>query len=242
MALYQNVIPLDKEQHKNHKLKLITSFDFAADVQSVPLIATEFAEAHKEYPIVFVKSGEAQKEIMPIALLGIRTGQNLYVDANGKWNARYIPAFIRRYPFIFAESGNDRMTLLVDKDYPGFGTEEGKELFDENGESEFLKEQLNFMSAFHQQALMTRNFIARLESLGLLKDMNARVDLNDGRKFVVQDFLVIDEEKLKALDMHEVLRFFVSGELALIYAHLMSLSNLNKLVDLTAERGEDTIH
>lgn len=242
MALYRNVLPINKDLHSSHKIQPIEDFGFAGDLQTVPLVMAEFYEAHKEYPIVFAKSDPATTEPMPVALVGLKTGQNLYVSANGKWNARYVPAFIRRYPFIFAESGDNRLTLLVDKEYPGFGTATGQPLFDANGESGFLKHQLDFMTAFHQNALATRSFVSRLDALGLLESKSAKVELGDGRQYLIQDFFVVSEERLRNIDMHEILRLFVDSELPMIYAHLMSLSNLNKLVELAVERVEDTIH
>ncbi len=236
MAIYQKFVALNKDTHRNHKLKLITDLSFTADLQTVPLLPTEFIEAAKEYPIVFVKSEQGTADFQPMLLLGLAAGENLYVEADGAWKARYVPAFIRRYPFILAETSKDQFTLCVDSEFPGFNETEGTPLFDANGESEFLKGMIQFVTNFHRDAQLTNAFAAKLHALDLLEEKNLKAEIKDGREFLVRGFYVVNEEKLHKLDAGKVHELFSSGELALIYAHLISLSNLNRLVDLKAAK------
>src|SRR5580692_19385 len=108
LLIYEKAVPVTQRQHGDVSIKAGTDFNFAKDVNSVPLMATEFELASSEYAIVF--SGEG-KDVMPAVLLGIRDQENLYVDENGAWNAKYIPAFVRRYPFVF--SSQDRKTFSL---------------------------------------------------------------------------------------------------------------------------------
>jgi hypothetical protein len=234
MAMYQKVVALNKETHRNHKLKPISDLNFTADMQTIPVVPTEFVEAAKEYPIVFVKPSPTSDEMQPMLLLGLKNGENLYAKKDGTWDARYIPAFIRRYPFIFATTGNDQYTLCVDSDYSGFSESEGTPLFDGNEESAFLKELLSFVTNYHRDAQMTPQFVAKLQALDLLEERNLKAEMKDGREFTVRGFYVVNEDKLVKLDAAQAHELFTAGALALVYAHLISLSNMNRLVDMAA--------
>lgn len=234
MAIYEKVIALNKDTHRDHKLKLISDLGIMADMQSIPLLAGEFVEATKEYPIVFVKANNTGNTLQPMALLGLKNGENLFVAADGTWVARYVPAFVRRYPFILADTGNNQFTVCMDQSYAGFNLDDGVPLFEAGGETDFLKNMIQFVTDFHRNSELTAKFTEKLNTLGLLEEKNLKAELNDGREFMVQGFSVVNEEKLLKLDAKDVQNLFTSGELALIYAHLMSLSNLNRLVDLTA--------
>jgi len=242
MAIYQKVVALNKDAHQQHKLKQVSDFYFASDMQTVPVVANEFREATKEYPIVFVRVQQGQEALVPMVLLGLQSAQNLFVGDDGAWSARYVPAFIRRYPFIFAETGTDQLTLCVDEEFAGFNTDEGTALFNDGEESDFLKEVLQFVSAYHRDSQLTTSFVNKLQSLDLLEEKNLKAELKDGREFVVQGFYVVDEDKLNKLNAEQVQGLFSTGELGVIYAHLMSLSNLNRLLDLATERGTQVVH
>lgn len=232
MAIYQKFVAINKDKHRHHKLKLITDLSFTSDLQTVPLLPTEFFEAAKEYPIVFVKPEQDKTDVQSMLLLGLAKGENLFVGADGAWNARYVPAFIRRYPFILAETSNNQLTLCVDSEFPGFNETEGTSLFNENGETDFLKNMIQFVTNFHRDAQLTNAFATKLQSLDLLEEKNLKAELNDGREFMVSGFFVVNEDKLQKLDATKLHELFSTGELALIYAHLISLSNLNRLIDL----------
>jgi len=234
MDLYQKVVSVNKETHRNHKLKLISDLSFTADMQTTPLLATEFVAAAKEYPIVFVKTDTDSSGFVPMTLLGLQNGENLYIGADGTWNAKYIPAFIRRYPFIFAETGNNQFTLCVDSNCSAFNETDGVALFNDGQETQFLKDMLEFVTNFHRDSIATTAFVKELQTLGLLEEKNLKADLNDGREFLVRGVFVINEEKLMQLDAAQTHGLLTRGYLAPIYYHLMSLSNMNKLVDLAA--------
>ncbi|HEV7268078.1 MAG TPA: SapC family protein [Falsiroseomonas sp.] len=102
---YRSVVPVNFQRHKDWSVKTGESYAFAAEVNSVPVTAVEFAPAAAEYPVVFAGNEDA---VFPAVILGARTNENLYVDAEGKWLGRYIPAFVRRYPFVFSQDAEAR--------------------------------------------------------------------------------------------------------------------------------------
>lgn len=175
---------------------------------------------------------------MPVALLGPRKDENLYVGPDGKWNAKYIPAYVRRYPFIMADDGAGSLTLCFEESYAGLNTAGGKPVFDSSSEAtDWLKGILGFMQQYQADFLRTDAFISRLEALGLFKEMSARMVLNDGSESNLNGFWVVDEQKLLEMDKEAQYELFKSGELGWIYAHLISLSNFNRQVEMIAAKN-----
>jgi hypothetical protein len=233
---YERPVLLDRERHRRRRVRPADGFAFARKAHSVVLAGAEFGEAGKEYAIVFTRS--AAGKVVPVAVLGLRAGENLFVGEEAKWDARYVPAFVRRYPFVLAEMPGQSLAVCVDEAFPGWNVAEGEALFDAQGrETPFLRNALEFLTQYQREHVRTEAFCRGLEEAGLLKEMNARAQLADGRAFNVDGLLVVDEPKLLALPDATALAMFRSGELHLVSMHLASLSNLQRLVDRMAARG-----
>ena len=234
---YEKPVALDREKHRQLKVRATGSFGFAGKANSLYLAGVEFNEACKEFAIVFTRVGGGRT--VPVAMLGLRSRENLFVDAEGKWDASYIPAFVRRYPFVLAElPGRSEMAVCVDEAFTGLNSSDGEALFDaKGGDTPFLQNALDFLSRYQAEYLRTEAFCQRLEQAGLLMEMNAKADLVDGRSFAINGLMIVDEKKLLALPDATVLSLLRSGELHLISMHLVSLSNMQKLVDRMAARG-----
>lgn len=236
LLFYGNPVALNKNEHAETKIKpLEGDYSFANGTNSVILAGVEFTEAAKEYPIVFAQAGE---NIVPVALLGLRNEENLFVQEDGKWDARYIPAFVRRYPFVLAEvPDQSQRVVCIDGDYAGFDDQTGEALFEEGGEpTPMLKQAMDFLEEYQKQYQRTETFLARLKDNDLLMSLNARVDLVDGKQFALSGLLAVDERKLLELSDEKALEFFRAGELAWIYCHLMSLGCMARMVDLIAKK------
>jgi hypothetical protein len=232
---YRRPVLLDRERHKLRRVRAASGFAFARNAHSVVLAGVEFNEACKEYAIVFTRN--AAGGVVPVAMLGLRGGENLFVDEAGAWNARYIPAFVRRYPFVLAELPGQSLAVCVDEAYPGWNVAEGEPLFDAEGrETPFLKNALDFLTQYQREHQRTEALCRQLGEAGLFKEMNARAQLVDGRAFTVDGLMVVDEQKLLALPDAGALALFRAGALHLVSMHLASLSNLQRLVDRMAQR------
>ena len=232
---YEKPVLLDREKHKRLRVRPSTSFAFARKANSVYLAGTEFAEAMKEFPIVFTRSAGGKP--VPVAMLGLRTRENLFIDDADNWDARYIPAFVRRYPFVLAQVAGDQLAVCIDEAYSGFNLKEGDALFDEKGaNTQFLSNAAEFLERYQREFSRTEIFCQRLDQAGLLREMNARADLKDGRTFTVSGLFVVDEQKLLALPDAVALSLFRTGELHLVAMHLASLSNMQRLSDRLAQR------
>jgi hypothetical protein len=176
-----------------------------------------------------------------MALLGLRQGENLLVGDNGFWEQGiYIPAFVRRYPFVLAEkpagTEGDDFTVFLDESYEGFGSEEGERLFKEDGtDSEMLANAVGFLGEFQQHVTRTHAFMEQLRKHDLLEPRNIRLE-KDGNAINLNGLFVVNEEKLRQLDEKTAHEFLEEGVLGWIYAHLLSLPNIDRLAQRLSER------
>ena len=239
LIFYTKPVGLNKSEHKN--LKIVPQSDdfaFAAKTNSVILAGVEFTEAAKDFPIVFAEAGG---NIVPVALLGLRNEQNLFVNEDGSWGGRYIPAFIRRYPFILSETTEPGQRMVcIDEGFSGFSKDKGEALFADGEPTPILQQSIDFLEEYQKQYMRTELFVQRLRDNDLLMSLNAKVDMADGQQFSLTGLLIVDEKKLLALDDDKALALFKSGELAWLYCHLMSMGNMSELVNKIASLSSTT--
>ena len=231
LLIYDRVVPIASDTHRDWSVKIIDDFSFAKSLNSIPILAVEFIAAAQEYAIVFATANDT---VFPAVLLGFEDGANLCVDAAGAWVGGYTPAFLRRYPFVFAEdvAGEGRsFTLCIDEEYPGLNREgRGERLFDSEGNrTQYLQTMLAFVSQFQAQFNRTQTFGDRLKRLGLLEDAQARFTTAEGRSGTLGGFQTIVRDRLKAIPEAELREMFTTDELEMCFVHLHSLQNINRL-------------
>lgn len=236
-ALFRAPEPLDAVRHGALRLSPLRDHSIAARLHAVFVAATEIPEAALEYPIVFVQAGDLDADgrpaVSPVALLGLVAGENLFVEGT-RWKANYLPAFVRRYPFVSSSSGP-----MIDVAWNGLSPLEGEPLFDAQGRpTPVLDAALDFLGRFDAEARRTRGFCTRLVDLDLLQPMQADATLPDGQRLTVEGFRVIDEERLRALPDAVVLELHRSGMLMLAHLHRASLARLRQLVEMKARREQ----
>jgi len=235
--MYGELLPLDREVHKNLKLDTNQSVvSRVADQNSVFLAAVEFGDACKEFPIVFVRVGEPAKEggkqaVAPLAVLGLRPGSNLFVQGD-KWLGSYVPAYVRRYPFVMArlDDTSNNMAVCYDTQWPAFNETTGEALFKDGEPTEFLMNAKSFLENFEQEAERTRLICELLVDMDLLQGMRFEATLPNGEKIDVEGFLTLDEKKYAELPDDKVLQLHRNGLIAMIEMHRLSLTNMNTLV------------
>jgi hypothetical protein len=236
-GIYKNPIFLNAVTHRSVRVAPVSHYKFAKQFNSVLIVGQEFLEAAKFYPIVFSKPKEEQ--VVPMAIIGIRNNDNLFVDADGQWReGAYIPAFFRRYPFILASNVGDdgSFAVCVDSQYEGFGNKEGMVLFEEDGEtSEAFKKIIDFLRSYQAQHDTTREMVGLLEEYKLFKDVSANLTLPAGEKLGFAGLMIVDEMAMFNLEDERIIHLFRSGYLAWIYAHLYSLSNFRTLTGLASK-------
>jgi hypothetical protein len=226
LLIYERAVPVSRQRHGGTSVKSGRSFGFAREVNSVPLMAAEFANAAAEYAIVFAGQGE---DIIPVVLLGVRDSENLFVKEDGSWAGKYVPAFLRRYPFVFSstDDGNN-FTLCIDEGFEGVNkTGKGEKLFDAEGErTQYLQNVLGFLQAYQVQFTRTKALTKKLQDLKLLDPVQARFTLPDGRVLSLTGFHTVNREKLRALTPEQLGELARNDNLELIYLHLHSMRHL----------------
>jgi hypothetical protein len=241
-ALYREPELLDPAHHRELKMGTLADFSITRAMHGVFVTATEIPQAALEFPILFIHSGEldaaGRPTVSPIVLLGLSAGENLFVDGT-RWDARYIPAFIRRYPFLTATLRNAGATgVMIDKAWSGFSATEGEALFGADDKpAPALQRAMTFLEMFEAEAQRTRAFCARLLELDLLREMKADATLPDGATLSVDGFLVVDEEKLQKLAEAHLVEAHRNGMLMLLNLHMASLANMRHMVERKARRA-----
>ena len=232
---YRAPYPVSKERHGNQAIRRDANYGFAARANSVPLNAAEFPLAARHYPILFTGGEPA----IGIALLGLRDNQNLFVGADGAWDAgTYIPAYIRRYPFIFMAGEQDgRYILCLDENTELLAAEDdGQKLFADGEPTDITTRALDFCKAYQQQSDYTRKLGGLLAQHGLFTANRANVTLKSGESLALGGFRMIDGKALDGLDDTAFLELRRAGALPLIYAQLFSTANWAALVARDAAR------
>lgn len=239
LLIYDSVVPVNRQVHRDISVRKISNFGFAAELNTVPIVDVEFARAALEMPIVFAKT---ETGIVSLALLGTAEQKNAFVDDAKQWSGRYVPAFLRRYPFVFAvEPGQDRMTLCMDERFEGLNSENrGERMFDADGNpTSYLDTVLRFMEEYQATFNRTQSFCDRLEERDLLEEARIDYQLSDGTKGVVSGFHRVSADKLRALPDDVLANMVRTGEMDLVQMHLMSLLTAESLVTRSLPRAPD---
>ena len=240
--LYRRPVPLDRGPHRAKRLVPLTRFERMATQNLAPVTVGEFAEVAREFVIAFVPvsppAGGSAAEMTPVALLGLRQRENLFVEADGRWGARYLPAFLRRYPFYQAPvPDGGAPAVMVDADYPGFNDTEGERLMGDDGEpTPLLQQTIRFLDEFERQMQQTQVACRRIVELGLLKPVNIDLKLPDGQNFNATGLQVVDEAKLRELPPDTAAELLRNGLMLLLHAHLISSGNVHRLGERLAAR------
>lgn len=231
LLIYETAVPVSSGRHAKCSVEVGRGFAFTRKVNSVPLMAVEFPPAASEYAVVFAENGE---EVVPVVILGARQNENLYLTDDNAWRAKYVPAFIRRYPFVFSASDDGKtFTLCVDEAYQGLNYQgRGQALFSEDGKpTPYVDDVLKFLQEYRAQFLRTQAFCKKLKELDLLEPMQAQFTLGSGEKMSLTGFQAVDRKRLKALSGETLAQLAATDELELIYLHLQSMRNFAELKD-----------
>jgi len=232
-VFYANPVLLRSDLHAGMGLAQPLSLAFAAKSNAIPLNLEEFALAARHYPIAFAGAGE----LFPIAVVGMRTAENLFVQ-DGAWAAdHYVPAYVRRYPFILLEDKDAATLSLMIDDVPGLIVPAGasaRAFFEDSAPAQFTREALDFARAYLAGSLATQGFTKALSDAGILIERQANVAFKDGSRFTLAGLQIIDEEKYRALPDAIITDWFRRGWIDMIALILSSGQNWARLIDRMA--------
>ena len=241
VVMYSKPEPLNPQAHGDLAMTSTDApFAFAFAANAVPAQVTEFGPASLSYPIIF-----AGDERTPLAILSVRPNENLFVTEGRFDPEAYIPAFIRRYPFVVASNpGDDRVIVCIDVDahFIKHGASEGDVKLFENGEpTDYTKNAIAFCENFETERQRTESFVQLLKDLDLFVERKQMIQPNEtdgtvAEPIEVADYFAVSEEKLKGLPAEKLAEMRDTGALQQIYAHLNSLLNWDRLVTRTITR------
>jgi hypothetical protein len=237
---YNDLVPLSSSQHADWKLVTQETAPFLSSQHAIPVTIDEFILCSRTYPIIF----SAGENPVPLILMAMNEGVNGFVDDEGKLTTpTYVPAYVRRYPFLLARlnPNGEELSLCVDPTAPGIGPgDEGNALF-ENGEAtQATKDILGFCEQFEAAGARTGQFMDELKKLDILMDgeVSIQPDGEGSQPFVYRGFQMIDEEKLRDLRGDELRKISQNGMLPLLYAHLFSLQLMSNVFSLQVAAGK----
>ena len=245
VLFYNSPEPLNREQHA--KLALVHKdkpYGFAAAGTAVPLTVSEFAPAALTFPVIF-----AGDDKVPLAVMGLNQQENLFISADGAVEANvYIPAYIRRYPFVLAnDDTQDRLIVCIDRGSDLLSDKGDTPLFDAKGEpTEYTQNCIKFCDDFEVERRRTDSFVQLLKDNDLFelkKAIFTPMDQNGqpGEPQTVAEYFGVSEEKLNALPAEKIKELQTSGALAQIYAHLVSLIGWDRLIALATLRQQQQV-
>ncbi|MGQ7829364.1 SapC family protein [Altererythrobacter sp. Z27] len=238
---FNDLMPLNSRDHKNWKSTQFTNLDFLGKTHAVPVTVDEFVDAQRHFPIVF-SSGDNP---VPLALMGLNEGVNSFVDDAGMVTENvYMPAYVRRYPFMLARLNpdSDELSLCFDPSAGVIGDfPEGNALFEGEGEpSEFTKGVLDFCQKFEESGARTKAFMDEVVELDLLMEGEIAITMQDNpdKPFIYRGFKMIDETKLRELPIESVEGLHRSGMMMLLHAHLFSMNLMRVIFGRQSQQGK----
>ena len=240
VMFYKNPQPLAKDRHGKFGVKQVKKpFDFMKEQHFVPITAPEFGSASASFPVIF-----AGEEKTPLAVMGIRAGENLFVNDGQFTQDFYMPAFARRYPFVLAgDKANDRYVVCVDEDAECVTDKKPeRKFFDKDDTTDFTKEAFQFLQNFERDRQATQIMIDKFKELDLFesKEMHFQGQNADGspaERQKIADYFAVTEDKLRTLDANTLKEFTDNGYMAVAYAHMISLGNWQRLVNMTLRKA-----
>ena len=220
---------LNNVDHKDLRVITTRSAEYGDNVMLAPTFPGEFRNLQAHYPIVFRKNAQGQFE--PVALLGFKDGQNLFLSKQG-WDATYIPMTLERLPFLIGFSQDRQPMMHIDLDHPRVSRTQGEPIFREfGGNTEFLERMNSLLLAIHQGLAANEPFIGALLQYELLESFVLDIQLNDGSQNRLAGFYTIKEERLLGLNGAVLERLNRAGHLHAIYMAIASVSHFRALIE-----------
>lgn len=232
---YKNPVLLDGQKHKNLSLVKDFGLGFTRESNAVPVNLIELPQIAHFYPIAFSSDGMAT----PVAILGVRNDENLFVNAKGEWlKDTYVPSYVRRYPFILTEVNDGQsLSLCIDKIDGVTAENDNNPLFDKDSNpTELAKNAMEFCKSYHAASMQTQEFSKALAASGLLVERTAELTVKGSQKISFSGFSIVDEEKFNKMDDATFAQWRQKGWIGAIYAHLFSGFHWNTITSLLNER------
>ncbi len=190
LLIHEMAVPVSAERHGDWSLEVTNDFGWCAIANSVPLMTVEFFNAASEYCIAFNRTHAG---VMPCVILGLRRDENVYLTPTGGWRAAYVPAFVRRYPFMYSLSEDgESFALCVDESFSHFNTEgRGERLFTgDKRPAPSLDRMFRLLEQYRIEFQRTRAFCSKLAEFDLLEPLRLDTKPNDNEKASIEGLMI----------------------------------------------------
>jgi hypothetical protein len=234
-------VQLDNVDHQH--LRVIDRAAGEVSINQALVVPSEFEPLQREYPILFRR--DAQGGFQSVAILGLDRGENLFLR-DGEWITRYVPATLRRGP-LFLGVGDEEQpgdaAILIDLDDPRVSESEGEPLFlPHGGAAPSLQQAAEALHTVHEGLELSRAMFAVLAELDLIQPVEINVEIGDGTRYRLPDFLTIGADRFAALSGAELERLNRAGFLAAAVHARSSLANIERLIELKTDKLASTVH
>jgi hypothetical protein len=235
---YNELVPVNSNDHADWRVKGLDDAKFMQKQHAIPVTIDEFSQAGRYYPIIF----SAGDNSVPLILMGLNEGVNAFMGEDGRMKEQaYIPAYVRRFPFLLAKlrPDSEELSLCFDPSSGAVGAyDEGEKLFDGKDPTENTKRILKFCEDFEQSGYRTSQFVDELKKMDLLMDGEVSIQQTGVEKpYIYRGFKMVSEEKLRDLRGDELRKMNQNGMLPLVYAHLFSLQIMREVFARQVQAG-----
>ncbi len=223
--------PITANAHGNMQIAKDNFLIFARDRHMLALRVTEVPRAIVDFPVL-ISRHQHDGSFALSALTSLEAGKNLYFQ-NGQWDSSFRTAAMATYPlFLMADpDGSDAPVLGVDDSSPAIVKQDGHALFDQKGKvSLWQDQQEKVLVEDGRNSVLTQRFLARLNELGLFRDVTLNVHFADEEISQIRGLYMINEDNLQALSPDQLSALKDHGYLPAIYAMLFSVFQLNNLI------------
>ncbi len=237
MFLFERPELLSKEKHGDHGVtRPEQPCKFCAKARAIPITVSEIPLAMKDYPVVFLSA----EQPLPLAITGLIDDVNLYVDESGNWEQnRYVPAYIRRYPFAVASEtdSGDRLAIVIDAAYEGIIPGGDVPFFEGDKPTDATEKAIDFCKTYEQDRRVTENFMNKLKEFELVTGQTAQfTPTGQETPQPFAQYFGVDEKRLAELPDDKFMELRKANLLPMLYAQLMSLGNWRTLLQRRANR------
>lgn len=231
--------PLNFEHHKNLNYTEKYGDEHGHQVGAVMILPNEFAEVQREYPILFRKDPETGG-FFPVALLGLEEHENLFLENNSNWNARYIPLSVRKGPFLVGfqqQESEKKLVVYIDINDTRVQKDKVPLLFNGDGTgNKVLNDIRNVLAALHEGAEQLVPMVESFLKYDLLEQVIIEIDLLNGSVIKFDAGYTVNIDKLFALKSDAILELHNTGYLSLAYNVAHSVNNMQRLIDIKNSR------
>lgn len=225
-----NSVRLDNVAHAGLRIVRGHGAAYGDAVNQIALFLPEYEEAQRDYPILFLRQEDGT--LQAVAILGLDRDENLFLEGDGRWSAGYVPAMVRRGPFLIGFAQGEPV-IHVDLDHPRVAQPDGPGdpvFLPQGGQAPALERALDALRAIHVGHDAAGPASALLDELGLVEPVSLDVQVSDRDSYSFNDYLAITHEKIASLDGAALARLNQAGLLMPAVFAAASLANVNRLI------------